>query len=59
MAKGKTKADLLQGTLDLLIPKALQRGPIHGFGITLPPPVQEPASVGLKGESESGQTRMS
>ena len=33
MAKAKT--DLLQGTLDLLILKALQRGPIHGFGISL------------------------
>ena len=33
MAKEKT--DLLQGTLDLLILKALQRGPIHGFGISL------------------------
>ena len=31
----KEKADLLQGTLDLLILKALQRGPIHGFGISL------------------------
>ncbi len=33
MAKSKT--DLLQGTLDLLILKALQRGPIHGFGFSL------------------------
>jgi transcriptional regulator len=33
MAKEKT--DLLQGTLDMLILKALQRGPIHGFGISL------------------------
>ena len=33
MAKEKT--DLLQGTLDLLILKALQRGPIHGFGISV------------------------
>lgn len=29
----KDKPDLLQGTLDMLILKALQRGPIHGFGI--------------------------
>lgn len=29
----KEKPDLLQGTLDMLILKALQRGPIHGFGI--------------------------
>ena len=35
MAKHHTKAELLQGTLDLLILKALQRGPIHGFGISL------------------------
>ncbi len=27
------KADLLQGTLDMLILKVLQRGPMHGFGI--------------------------
>jgi hypothetical protein len=26
--------DLLQGTLDLLILKALQLGPRHGFGIS-------------------------
>ncbi len=35
MAKPNPKAELLQGTLDLLILKALQRGPIHGFGISL------------------------
>jgi PadR family transcriptional regulator PadR len=35
MAKPHPKAELLQGTLDLLILKALQRGPIHGFGISL------------------------
>lgn len=29
------KADLLQGTLDLLILKALQRGPVHGFGVSI------------------------
>src|SRR4029453_609237 len=33
MAKEKT--DLLQGTLDLLILKALQRGPVHGFGVSV------------------------
>lgn len=27
------KADLLQGTLDMLILKVLNRGPMHGFGI--------------------------
>lgn len=30
-----TKADLLQGTLDLLILKSLQLEPVHGFGISL------------------------
>lgn len=29
------KADLLQGTLDLLILKSLQHEPMHGFGISL------------------------
>ncbi|HVU24393.1 MAG TPA: PadR family transcriptional regulator [Opitutus sp.] len=29
----KPKADLLQGTLDLLILKALQHEPMHGFGV--------------------------
>lgn len=38
MSKGKTnttkKADVLQGTLDLMILKTLQAlGPLHGFGI--------------------------
>ena len=28
-----SKADLLQGTLDLLILKALQHEPMHGFGV--------------------------
>ena len=27
------KADLLQGTLDLLILKALSLGPLHGYGV--------------------------
>lgn len=31
----KHKAELLQGTLDLLILKSLQRGAIHGFGISV------------------------
>ena len=31
----KEKPDLLQGTLDMLILKSLERGPIHGFGISL------------------------
>ena len=29
------KADLLQGTLDLLILKALQLEPMHGFGLSV------------------------
>ena len=29
------KADLLQGTLDLLILKSLQHGSVHGFGISV------------------------
>lgn len=31
----QNKADLLQGTLDLLILKSLQNEPMHGFGISL------------------------
>jgi len=31
----KDKTDLLQGTLDMLILKALQFGPMHGFGISV------------------------
>jgi len=30
-----SKADLLQGTLDLLILKALQHEPMHGFGVSV------------------------
>jgi PadR family transcriptional regulator PadR len=29
----QTKADLLQGTLDMLVLKALSLGPLHGYGI--------------------------
>jgi transcriptional regulator len=32
---GKTKADVLQGTLDLLILRSLTRGPMHGYGIVV------------------------
>jgi transcriptional regulator len=32
---GKTKMDLLQGTLDLLILKTLELEPLHGWGLTL------------------------
>ena len=31
----KTKTDLLQGTLDMLILKSLQLEPMHGFGISI------------------------
>ena len=31
----KTNADVLQGTLDLLILKTLARGPQHGYGIVV------------------------
>jgi transcriptional regulator len=31
----REKTDLLQGTLDLLILKSLQLGPMHGFGISV------------------------
>jgi transcriptional regulator len=31
----KDKMDLLQGTLDLLILRALKMGPMHGFGISV------------------------
>ena len=31
----KEKTDLLQGTLDMLVLKALQLGPMHGFGISV------------------------
>jgi PadR family transcriptional regulator PadR len=30
----KARGDLLQGTLDMLVLKALQLGPMHGWGIT-------------------------
>jgi transcriptional regulator len=34
VAKGTDKDDLLQGTLDMLVLKALQLEPMHGWGIT-------------------------
>ena len=35
MAKGRAegRADLLQGTLGLLVLRVLERGPLHGYGI--------------------------
>jgi transcriptional regulator len=35
MAKQPTPPELLQGTLDMLILKALQHEPMHGFGISV------------------------
>jgi len=32
---GKSNADVLQGTLDLLVLKTLTRGPRHGYGIAV------------------------
>ena len=29
-----SKIDLLQGTLDMLVLKAISRGPMHGYGVT-------------------------
>ena len=34
MAVSKDRGDLLQGTLDMLVLKALQLQPMHGWGIT-------------------------
>ena len=34
MPKEKEKSELLQGTLDMLILKALQLEPMHGFGLS-------------------------
>jgi PadR family transcriptional regulator PadR len=34
-AKRNEQADLLQGTLDLLILKAVSLGPLHGYGVLL------------------------
>jgi transcriptional regulator len=34
VAAAKERGDLLQGTLDMLVLKALQLGPMHGWGIT-------------------------
>ena len=35
MAKAPSPPELLQGTLDLLILKALQHEPMHGFGLSV------------------------
>ena len=34
-SKRSEQADLLQGTLDLLILKAVSLGPLHGYGVLL------------------------
>ena len=34
MAEGKQRGELLQGTLDMLVLRALQLEPMHGWGIT-------------------------
>ncbi len=34
MGKNEEQAGLLAGTLDMMILKALTRGPLHGYGIT-------------------------
>jgi PadR family transcriptional regulator PadR len=33
MGTGKTKSDLLPGTLDMLVLKTLMRGHLHGYAI--------------------------
>ena len=35
LKKQSTQMDLLQGTLDLLILKAVSLGPLHGYGVLL------------------------
>jgi transcriptional regulator len=35
MSQSKEKSELLQGTLDMLILKALQLEPMHGFGLSI------------------------
>lgn len=35
MSDSKEKSELLQGTLDMLILKALQLEPMHGFGLSI------------------------
>ncbi len=34
LSAAKSKADLLQGTLDLLVLKIVALGPVHGYGIS-------------------------
>src|SRR5450631_3551844 len=48
---GRTKNDILQGTLALLVLKTLQNGPLHGWGITLH--IQETSKEVLRVEEGS------
>ena len=47
----KTKPDVLQGTLDLLVLKTLSRGPMHGYGIALH--IEQISEDGLRVEEGS------
>jgi len=47
----KSNADVLQGTLDLLILKTLTRGPQHGYGIAVH--IQEVSNDALRVEEGS------
>src|SRR2546428_13639541 len=51
MLRRKKKADVLQGTLDLLVLKTLSRGPAHGYGIASH--VQQASNDGLRVEEGS------
>ena len=48
---GKSKPDVLQGTLDLLVLKTLARGPLHGYGIATT--IQQISSDALRVEEGS------
>jgi len=48
---GKSNADVLQGTLDLLILKTLTRGPQHGYGIAVH--IQQVSNEALRVEEGS------
>jgi PadR family transcriptional regulator len=48
---GKSRSDVLQGTLDLLILKTLTHGPQHGYGIAVH--IQKVSSEALRVEEGS------
>ena len=48
---GKSRSDVLQGTLDLLILKTLSHGPQHGYGIAVH--IQKVSSDALRVEEGS------